>query len=166
MLQILHVRNESDADEVRLLVAEYIVWLRTRYPDDAELIDTYLAAQDVAGQMRDLLTRFAPASADCLLARLDGVAVGVVMTKRYSDTICEMNRMFVRDAARGRGVGRALVAELLATGKALGYRQMMLAAASGHPEALPLYRSFGFALAQELADTGAGDGEIRMIRDL
>lgn len=116
--------------------------------------------------MRDLLTRFAPPSADCLLARLDGVPVGVVMTKRYSDTICEMNRMYVRDAARGHGVGRELVTELLATGKALGYRQMMLAAGPRHSEALPLYRSFGFVLAPELADTGSGDAEVRMIHDL
>jgi GNAT superfamily N-acetyltransferase len=166
MLQIIHVRTETEAGEVRLLVADYIDWLRIRYPDESKMIDAYLAAQDVAGQMRDLLTRFAPPSADCLLARLDGVAVGVVMTKRYSDTICEMNRMYVRDAARGHGVGRALVAELLATGKALGYQQMMLAAGPRHTEALPLYRNFGFADAPDLADTGAGDTEVRLIRDL
>jgi len=166
MLRIIHVRDETAADDVRLLVQDYIAWLRTRYPDDAEMIDAYLSAQDIKGQMRDLLTRFAPPLADCLLARLDGVAVGVVMTKRYSDTICEMNRMYVRDAARGHGVGRALVAELLATGKALGYQQMMLAAGPRHTEALPLYRSFGFVDAQELADTGAGDVKVRLIRDL
>lgn len=166
MLQIIHVRDETEADEVRLLVWEYIGWLRIRYPEADGVIDTYLAAQDIEAQLRELLIRFAPPSADCLLARLDGVAVGVVMTKRYSDTICEMNRMYVRDAARGHGVGRALVAELLATGKALGYQQMMLAAGPRHTEALPLYRSFGFFDAQDLADTGAGDYEVRLIRDL
>ncbi len=166
MLQIIHVRNDTEADEVRLLVREYILWLQGRYPDDAEVIDAYFVAQRIEAQLRDLLTRFAPPLADCLLARLDGVAVGVVMTKRYSDGICEMNRMYVRDAARGHGVGRALVAELLATGKALGYRQMMLAAGPLHTEALALYRSFGFVDAQALGDTGAGDLEVRMIRDL
>jgi len=166
MLQIIHVRDETEADEVRLLVTEYIGWLRILYADRAAIIDAYLAAQDVAAQMRDLLIRFAPPSADCLLARLDGVPVGVAMTKRYSDTICEMNRVYVRDAARGHGVGRALVAELLATGKVLGYQQMMLAVSTRHTEALPLYRSFGFVDAQDLAGTGGGDAEIRLIRDL
>ena len=33
MLQMLHVRNEADADDVRLLVREYIAWLHCRYPD-------------------------------------------------------------------------------------------------------------------------------------
>lgn len=166
MLQIIHVRDEAEADDARLLVREYILWLRGRYPDDAEMLDTYFSVQDIEGQLRELLIRFAPPAADCLLAKLDGVAVGVVMTKRYSDGICEMNRMYVRDAARGHGVGRALVAELLASGKALGYRQMMLAAGPLHTEALALYRSFGFVDAQKLGDTGAGDLEVRMIRDL
>ena len=100
MLQMLHVRNEADADDVRLLVREYIAWLLCRYPDQAEVLDTDFRVQDMEGQMRELLTRFAPPSADCLLARLDGAPVGVVMTKRHSDGVCEMNRMYVRDAAR------------------------------------------------------------------
>lgn len=166
MLHMLHVRNEVDADDLRLLVREYIAWLRGRYPDRSEVLDTDFRVQDMEGQMRELLTRFAPPSADCLLARLDGAPVGVVMTKRHSDFVCEMNRMYVRDAARGHGVGPALVAELLATAKALGYRQMTLAAGPRHTEALPLYRSFGFADAEGLADTGAGDVEVRLIRDL
>lgn len=114
----------------------------------------------------DLLAGFTPPSADCLLARLGGVPVGVVMTKRQSDGVCEMNRMYVQEAARGQGVGRALVAELLATAKALGYRQMMLAAGPRHTEARPLYGSFGFAEAEAIADTGAGGAEVRLIRDL
>ena len=166
MLQIIHVRDETEADEVRLLVQDYIGWLFTVYADHAEAIETYLAVQNVAGQMRELLTRFAPPSADCLLARLDGVPVGVAMTKRYSDTICEMNRGYVRDQARGHGVGRKLVEEILATGKALGYQQMMLEVGPRHTEATALYRSFGFIEAQDLDGTGGGKPEIRFIRDL
>lgn len=166
MLQVIHVREETDAADVRVLVGEYIDWLYERYPDYRDVTDTYLRVQDIDGQMRELLTRFAPPSADCLLARLDGAPVGVVMTKRHSEGICEMNRMYVRDAARGHGVGRALLAELLAAAKALGYRRMMLAAGPRHTEALALYRSFGFADDMSIAETGAGDAEVRMIRDL
>lgn len=166
MLQIIHVRTEADAEAVRLLVGEYIGWIYQRYPDQSDLLDTYFRVQDMEGQMRDLLTRFVPPAADCLLARLGGVPVGIVMTKRQSEATCEMNRMYVQEAARGHGVGRALVAELLATAKALGYQRMMLAAGLRHTEALALYRSFGFAEAEGIADTGAGDAEVRLIRDL
>jgi len=166
MIELVHVRTEADAAEVRLLVREFQGWLTERYPDMAETLQTYYRVQDVDGQMRDLLTRFVPPAADCLLARLDGVPAGIVMTKPNSEGVCEMNRMYVRDTARGHGVARALVAELLRTAKVLGYRQMMLAAGVRQHEALALYRSLGFVEAAGLPDTGAGDLEVRMIRDL
>jgi GNAT superfamily N-acetyltransferase len=166
MLTMTHVRSEADAAEVRVLVAEFFDWMRGRYPEWDEGLDTYIRVQDIDGQMRELLTRFAPPAGECLLARVDGVAAGIVMTKPHSEGICEMNRMYVRAAARGHGVGRALVTEIMAAGRALGYKRMLLAAGPRHTEAVALYRSFGFLEDESLPDTGAGDVEVRMIRDL
>lgn len=166
MLQITRVRTETDADDVRLLVGEYFDWLHERYPEDAAIISAYWTNQDVPAQLRNLLTLFAPPKAECLLARLNGAPVGIVMTKPHSDDMCEMNRMFVRPSARGHGVGRALVTELLDAARGLGYTRMMLAGGPRHTEALALYRSLGFAEDTTLPDTGAGDVEVRMFRDL
>lgn len=166
MLQIIRVRTEADADDVRQLVAEYFDWLRDRYREDAAIITAYWTKQDMPSQLRNLLALFAPPKADCLLARLNGAPVGVVMTKANSGDLCEMNRMFVRPTARGHGVGRALVSELLVVAKGLGYKRMMLAAGPHHTEALALYRSLGFTDDKALPDTGGGDIEIRMIRNL
>jgi GNAT superfamily N-acetyltransferase len=165
-LEIIHVRLEPDADVVRLLVADCVTWLHSIYPGEAAAVDAYFRAQDLPGQMRNLLTIFRPPRADCLLARLDGFAVGTVMVKPHAEGICEMNRMYVRDAARGQGVGRALVAELLETARGLGYRRMMLAAGPRHDAALRPYESFGFVWDEGLPDTGAGDIAVRMVRDL
>lgn len=74
--------------------------------------------------------------------------------------------MFVGDSARGRGVGRALVTELLETARSLGYRRMFLAARPRHTEAVALYQSLGFNMDASLPDTGAGDIELRMVPDL
>ncbi len=166
MMQIIHVRSEADATDVRILVREYIAWLYERYPDEIAQIEAYFKAQNLEKQLSELLTIFCPPKADCLLARLDGEAAGVVMLKPNSDHICEMNRMFVRPSARGHGLGKALVAELLGTARNLGYRQMMLAAGARHHESLPLYRSFGFVEDKGLPETGGGDIEIRMVKDL
>jgi GNAT superfamily N-acetyltransferase len=165
-LEIVHVRSEGDADAVRLLVNDYVTWLHSIYPGEATAVDAYFRAQDLPGQMRNLLTIFRPPRADCLLARLDGAAVGTVMVRPHAQDTCEMNRMFVRASARGQGVGRALVAELLETARGLGYCRMMLAAGPRHNSALRLYESFGFALDPGLPDTGAGEIEVRMVRDL
>ena len=79
-----------------------------------------------------------------LLARLNGQAVGIVMTKAKAGDMCEMNRMFVRPSARGHGVGRALVGALLDAARDLGYKRMMLAGGDRHTRTVALYRSFGF----------------------
>lgn len=166
MLEIIRVRTDADAAEVRLLVAEFFDWMRDRYPEGAESITAYWIYQDMPTQLRDLLTIFAPPKAECLLARLNGEAVGIVMTKPHAGDMCEMNRMFVRPSARGHGVGRALVSEILEVARGLGYKRMMLAGGTRHTEALALYRSLGFAHDPSLPDTGSGDVEVRMIRDL
>jgi hypothetical protein len=38
VLEVLRVRSEAEADEVRLLVGEYRDWLDERYPEDAAII--------------------------------------------------------------------------------------------------------------------------------
>lgn len=166
MLEIIRVRTEADAADVRLLVAEFFDGLRDRYPEGAESFTAYWNQQDMPTQLRDLLTIFAPPKAECLLARLNGEAVGIVMTKPFSGDICEMNRMFVRPTARGHGVGRALVGEILEVARGHGYKRMMLASGTRHTEANALYRSFGFAHDPSQPDAGSGDVEVRMIRDL
>jgi GNAT superfamily N-acetyltransferase len=166
MLIIHHVRTEDDADAVRALVPQYVDWLLIRYADHAETIRRYFDGQDIEGQKRDLLTLFAPPRADCLLARLDGVPVGMVMVKPVDATTCEMNRMFVTGPARGNGVGRALVAEIIAKAKALGYTRMQLTAGTRHDAAFALFRGMGFAADDSISDTGAGDLEYRMSRAL
>lgn len=166
MLDIIRVRTETDAAEVRLMVAEFFDWMRDLYPEGAESIAAYWNKQDMPTQLRDLLKIFAPPKAECLLARLNGEAVGIVMTKPHSGDMCEMNRMFVRPAARGHGVGRALVGALLDAARDLGYKRMMLAGGTRHTEALSLYHSLGFVHDPSLPDTGSGDVEVRMIREL
>ena len=66
------------------------------------------------------------------------------MLKPYSPGVCELNRMYVADAARGRGVGRALCEALLDRARALGYREVRLDALNERVEALPLYCRLGF----------------------
>ncbi len=166
MLTITRVRTETDAAKVRLLVTEFFDWLRGRYPDHQAMIDGYVARQDIDGQMRNLLVLFAPPQGECLLARLDEVPVGIVMTKPKSPGTCEMNRMFVRPSARGHGVGQALVAEIVTAARDLGYARMLLAAGPLHTEALALYRRCGFTQDATLPDTGAGDIEVRMVMTL
>ena len=56
----------------------------------------------------------------------------------------EIKRMYVVPAARGRGLARALLAELESTAAAAGCDVMVLESGLAQPEALALYRSAGY----------------------
>jgi GNAT superfamily N-acetyltransferase len=78
------------------------------------------------------------------VAEVDGEAVGVGGLKLLSDTAGEIKRMFVRPAAQGLGVGRAIVQQLIADARALGCQTIYLESASFMHPAHALYRSVGF----------------------
>jgi GNAT superfamily N-acetyltransferase len=166
MVSISTVRTDEDAEIVRALAWEFVAWLRERYPDMLDMIDTYLKTQKFDEQLAGLLTIFAPPKGECLLAKIGGEPAGIVMLKPHPSGACEMNRMFVRSTARGKGVGLALGQTLVQEARNLGYGRMILSAGFRHDEAIPLYRRLGFAEDKTLPDTGAGDAEVRMALDL
>ncbi|HEV7882916.1 MAG TPA: GNAT family N-acetyltransferase [Solirubrobacteraceae bacterium] len=75
----------------------------------------------------------------------DDVAVCCGGVKRLPDGACEIKRMFVVDAARGRGVARALLAELEARARDLGYAAARLDTGPRQPRARRMYERAGYA---------------------
>ena len=64
-----------------------------------------------------------------------------------------MKRLYVRDAARGTGAGRALAEAAVAEGKRMGYAGMRLDTLSTMAAALSLYRALGFKEIPAYYDT-------------
>jgi putative acetyltransferase len=80
-----------------------------------------------------------------LIARLDGVAVGCVGLALGEPGQAEIKRLFVQPAARGRGIGRALMAQLEWLAAEEGVSLLQLETGVKQPEALSLYRALGYA---------------------
>jgi putative acetyltransferase len=74
----------------------------------------------------------------------DGRAVACGGIARFDDARGEVKRMYVVPEARGRGLGRRLLAELEAHACRLGYAGLVLETGGRQPEALGLYTSAGF----------------------
>ncbi|WP_439546618.1 GNAT family N-acetyltransferase [Sandarakinorhabdus sp.] len=74
-----------------------------------------------------------------------GQPIGMGGIRRVRDGICEMKRVYVRDAAKGQGLGRVLAERLIGDARRFGYRTMVLDTAPTLTTAITLYERLGFA---------------------
>jgi GNAT superfamily N-acetyltransferase len=140
-LRLRRVQSVEETEAALVLAKEYGQWAvrvaKSEYGIDAEAESEHGLSTSI-GELLEPRGRL-------YLADFDGVAVGIGGLKPVSTEIAEVKRMYVRAAARGRGVGRQLLHRLLDDARALGFRIVRLESATFMREAHALYRSFGFA---------------------
>lgn len=114
-----------------------------------------LSYQGFSAELAALPGRYAPPSGALLLARDgQGVAVGCVALRAMTEPgFCEIKRLYVAPAGRGLGLGKALVAAVLAEAARLGYREVRLDTLPDMTDAIALYRKAGFAPVAAYYDT-------------
>ncbi|MGH8793555.1 MAG: GNAT family N-acetyltransferase [Stackebrandtia sp.] len=103
---------------------------RKRY-DDVDR--TPLAARD-----------FTPPGGGYFVAYDGDAAVGSGAWRSHGESDAEMKRLYVVEAARGRGVAREMVTFLEADAAARGRARMILVTGLEQPEAIALYASMGY----------------------
>ena len=79
-----------------------------------------------------------------LVARLGDDPIGVGTLKPEDETTAEIKRMYVRPAAQGLGVGRAILARLVQAARTEGYATVRLETLRFMTTAQAMYRAFGF----------------------
>jgi ribosomal protein S18 acetylase RimI-like enzyme len=114
----------ADADRVRELFREY-----------ADGLGIDLSFQDFDTELADPLTFY-----ELVLLAPDGC----VALRRIDEETCEMKRLYVQLAARGKGLGRTLTQALIAHARARGYDRMRLDTLPAMTAARSLYTSLGF----------------------
>lgn len=87
---------------------------------------------------------FTPPTGVFLLVWSDGQPAGCGALRTQSDGVGEIRRMWIASSLRGRGAGRALLAELERQARLLGFRAVRLDTATELLEAKALYRSAGY----------------------
>ncbi|NML65555.1 GNAT family N-acetyltransferase [Hymenobacter sp. RP-2-7] len=81
-----------------------------------------------------------------------------------ADTV-ELVKLYLLPAARGRGVGKALINQCLAAARAAGYARVYLETTEELTQAIPLYGKLGFTyLDHALGESGHFGCQLWMIR--
>jgi ribosomal protein S18 acetylase RimI-like enzyme len=132
-LTIISDAGAGDLAAIREMLHEYRDWLK---------VD--LCFQQFDAEVQALPWQYEPPRGALLIARSGGTPVGMVALRPRDDDRCEMKRLFVRDDARGSGLGRQLVERIIAEARARGYREMILDTLPIMQSAQRLYESFGF----------------------
>jgi putative acetyltransferase len=90
----------------------------------------------------------------------DGAAIGMGALRRHADGVGEVKRMYTRPAARGLGVGRAIVAAIEALAMREGCVRLVLetGAVPSFGSAWRVYEQSGFTRCGAVLDYPAGTG--------
>lgn len=129
----ISVATSRDLVQVRSMFSEYVSSLG---------ID--LSFQDIDRELAALPGEYSPPSGCILLAREGSDIVGCVALRRISEDFCEMKRLYVKPAYRGKRIGKKLAESVMLEAKDRGFRQMKLDTLPSMREALRLYESLGF----------------------
>ena len=134
--------------------------IRRLFQAYADGLGVDLAYQDFAGELAGLPGKYAPPRGALLLARsAAGAPLGCVALRPLDGDGCEMKRLYVSPAARGTGLGAALLRAIITEARGLGYRAIRLDTLPDMAAAQAMYAAAGFRPIAPYYD-GAAAGTI------
>jgi putative acetyltransferase len=123
----------ADLDEIKAMFREY-----------SALVAEALCFQGFDLELEGLPGAYAPPSGALLVARDGAAAAGCVALRRIDERTGEMKRMYVREAWRGKGLGRRLALAVIEEARRRGYARLVLDTLPKLGTAIALYRDLGF----------------------
>ena len=143
-MTIVRAVTAAQMDQVRELISEYYDQTLHHERVDQDFVRKGLEFQRVQPELEELPGEYGPPDGRLLLAFVEGDLAGCVALRKIRQGACEMKRLYLRPAFRGRGLGRALAEAIIAEARDMGYVKMYLDTGKFMRAAPALYRSLGF----------------------
>jgi len=132
-MRVAEATTESELAAARALIEEY-----------AASLDIDLGFQGFDEEIAHFPRGYSPPDGVVFVAWEGEEPAGVVALRRFRGSVCEMKRLYVRPAHRGKGLGRKLSVEVIAAARRLGYTRMWLDTLPTMDAAIGIYRALGF----------------------
>ena len=144
-ITLTQATSPADLNAVRDLCWAYRDFLLSNSAIDKEITETFYPVPKYTTLMAQLPELHARPTGIVLLARdADGTALGCGMTHALDDDTAEVKRVFVNDAARGKGVAALICSALITQAKADGFTRIVLDTSKSLHAAQRLYLRLGF----------------------
>lgn len=133
MGEIVPASGPERIEQVRALFREYQRW-----------VDEPCCFAGFERELAELPGEYGPPAGRLLLALEDGAPAGCAALRPLAGRACEMKRLYVRPAHRGRGLGRRLAEAMVGAARAAGCRALVLDTLPKMAPAIALYGALGF----------------------
>ena len=122
-----------------------IAQVRELFLEYAKSLGFSLCFQSFDQELAGLPGDYAPPQGRLLLAEYEGLAAACVALHQLEPGVCEMKRLYLRPAYRGKGLGRKLAEVVISEAKTIGYKRMRLDTVEPvMKDAVAMYRKLGF----------------------
>jgi putative acetyltransferase len=97
---------------------------------------------------------------------IDGAVAGGVGVAEFDGEICELQKLYLSEPAKGNGYSKLLMNEAIKFAKNVGYTQMYLETHHNLSIAVKLYKSYGFKETLQSEKSIHSAMDIFMVKDL
>jgi putative acetyltransferase len=132
-IQIIEAITDSDYNTAKELFLEY-----------ASELEFDLCFQNFEEELKQLKKQYGKPAGILYLIKYKNNFAGCAGVRKFSEGICELKRMYLKDSLRGKGAGRLLLNRAFEGALELGYRIMRLDTLPRMKAAIAMYEKTGF----------------------
>lgn len=126
--------------EIRILFSEYTKMLI----EGDSSFQKYLELQNYDEELEHLDIKYGLPDGRLYIAFYHGELAGCIGLRKIDEWNCEMKRLYVRPAFRGKKIGSKLIQQIIKDAKEIGYSHMLLDTLPFLKSAINMYETIGF----------------------
>lgn len=126
--------------EINILFSEYTQMLI----EGDSSFQKYLEIQNYEEELEHLDVKYGMPDGRLYIAFYGGELAGCIGLRKIDEWNCEMKRLYVRPAFRGKNIGSKLIQQIITDAKEAGYSHMLLDTLPFLKSAVHMYKAYGF----------------------